>query len=51
MNFAIQKGVSISRSNVHYFKHNDMRDLERVLEEVDQHVKKYPSTFMYFFSF
>ncbi|KAG2185030.1 hypothetical protein INT43_000943 [Umbelopsis isabellina] len=34
VNFAVQKGVQISRSNVRYFKHNDMEDLERVLEEI-----------------
>lgn len=28
---AIQKGVAISRSNVSYFKHNDMKDLENLL--------------------
>ncbi|KAI9138811.1 pyridoxal phosphate-dependent transferase [Paraphysoderma sedebokerense] len=31
--FAIQKGVQISRSRVIYFKHNDMDDLERILQE------------------
>jgi serine palmitoyltransferase len=34
VNFAIQKGIQISRSNVKYFKHNDMADLERVLQQV-----------------
>ncbi|KAK9765895.1 serine palmitoyltransferase component, variant 2 [Basidiobolus ranarum] len=33
-NFAIQKGIQISRSNVRYFKHNDMNDLERVLDGI-----------------
>lgn len=28
---AIQKGVAISRSNVTYFKHNDVNDLENIL--------------------
>ncbi|KAF7722710.1 serine palmitoyltransferase component [Apophysomyces ossiformis] len=32
--FSVQKGVQISRSNIRYFKHNDMNDLERVLEEI-----------------
>ncbi|RKO85134.1 pyridoxal phosphate-dependent transferase [Blyttiomyces helicus] len=32
--FAIQKGLQISRSRVKYFKHNDMEDLERVLESL-----------------
>ncbi|KAF9164855.1 serine palmitoyltransferase component [Actinomortierella ambigua] len=33
-NFAVQKGTQISRSNVKFFKHNDMADLERVLESI-----------------
>ncbi|GAA5803551.1 hypothetical protein HPULCUR_009033 [Helicostylum pulchrum] len=32
--FAIQKGIQISRSIIRWFKHNDMQDLERVLEEI-----------------
>ncbi|KAJ8894923.1 hypothetical protein PR048_000230 [Dryococelus australis] len=32
-NFAIQKGVDASRSKALYFKHNDVEDLERILEE------------------
>ncbi|XP_067938177.1 serine palmitoyltransferase 1-like isoform X2 [Watersipora subatra] len=31
--FPIQKGLEASRSSVRYFKHNDMADLERLLEE------------------
>ncbi|KAJ3280427.1 serine palmitoyltransferase component [Borealophlyctis nickersoniae] len=34
VSFATQKGVQISRSNVKYFKHNDLEDLERVLKQV-----------------
>ncbi|KAF9896114.1 serine palmitoyltransferase component, partial [Lobosporangium transversale] len=33
-NFAIQKGTQISRSVIRWFKHNDMEDLERVLESI-----------------
>jgi serine palmitoyltransferase len=40
VNFAVQKGVQISRSTVRYFKHNDMVDLERVLQEIKQEDKK-----------
>lgn len=39
MNFAIQKGIDASRGNVFYFKHNDVNDLQRLLqyqEEIDQ---------------
>nr|XP_026487233.1 serine palmitoyltransferase 1 [Vanessa tameamea] len=31
--FAIQKGIDAARSTVRYFKHNDMNDLEKLLEE------------------
>lgn len=32
VNFAIQKGLDASRSTIVYFKHNDVKDLERCLE-------------------
>lgn len=32
-NFAIQKGLDASRSAIYFFKHNNMKDLERLLEE------------------
>ncbi|KAG0215952.1 serine palmitoyltransferase component [Mortierella sp. GBA30] len=35
-NFAVQKGTQISRSNIKWFKHNDMADLERVLESIQK---------------
>lgn len=34
VSFSIQKGIQISRSIVRWFKHNDMDDLERVLEDI-----------------
>ena len=34
VNYALQAGVTLSRSEVRYFKHNDLDDLRRVLEEV-----------------
>ncbi|KAJ1566241.1 serine palmitoyltransferase component [Cladochytrium tenue] len=37
---AIMKGVQISRSVVKYFKHNDMDDLERVLNKIQEEAKK-----------
>ena len=40
VNFAIQKGILASRSNVYYFKHNDMQDLERLLQEQEKRDKK-----------
>ncbi|XP_058461879.1 serine palmitoyltransferase 1 [Malaya genurostris] len=33
VNFAIQKGLDASRSKIVFFKHNDVTDLERLLEE------------------
>ena len=30
----LSKGVFLSRANVHWFRHNDMQDLERVLKEL-----------------
>lgn len=33
VNFAIQKGLDASRSRIVFYKHNDMADLERLLEE------------------
>ena len=37
---AIQKGVQISRSNISYFKHNDMKDLENILIKIfNQEIK------------
>ncbi|KAI8851862.1 pyridoxal phosphate-dependent transferase [Chytridium lagenaria] len=33
-NLAIHKGAALSRSTIKYFKHNDMKDLEAVLERV-----------------
>ena len=36
VSFAVQKGVQMSRSHLKWFKHNDIQDLERVLNEIDQ---------------
>ncbi|GAX79061.1 hypothetical protein CEUSTIGMA_g6501.t1 [Chlamydomonas eustigma] len=33
--YPIQQGLTLSRAAVHFFKHNDMQDLERVLREVE----------------
>lgn len=35
-NFAIQKGLQISRSVIRWFEHNDLDDLERVLKEINE---------------
>jgi serine palmitoyltransferase len=36
VNFAIQKGLQISRSTVRWYEHNDMDDLEAVLQEIHE---------------
>ncbi|KAM6501319.1 serine palmitoyltransferase [Amanita muscaria] len=40
VNFAIQKGIQISRSTVRWYDHNDMRSLEEVLEAVEKERQK-----------
>ncbi|XP_054281022.1 serine palmitoyltransferase 1-like [Macrosteles quadrilineatus] len=41
-NFAIQKGLDASRSVIKVFKHNDIKDLERLLEETKKADLKNP---------
>lgn len=42
VNFSIQKGLDASRSNIRYFKHNDMSDLENLLLEQKKIDQKNP---------
>ena len=42
VHFAMQKGIIASRSDVKYFKHNDLDDLERLLNEQEELDKKNP---------
>ncbi|KAI1730025.1 aminotransferase class I and II domain-containing protein [Ditylenchus destructor] len=42
VNFAVQKGLQASRSRIEWFEHNDMDDLERLLEEQAEQDKKAP---------
>lgn len=44
VNFSIQKGLQISRSTIRWYEHNDMEDLERVLEKVKKEMAKKPLT-------
>lgn len=37
---AIQTGLEISRSHIYFFHHNDMDDLERVLQEVNEEFRR-----------
>ncbi|KAG8710392.1 serine palmitoyltransferase component [Ceratobasidium sp. 395] len=40
VNFAIQKGLQISRSTIRWYDHNDLKSLQDVLESVDRESKK-----------
>lgn len=44
VNFAIRKGIQISRSIVRWYEHNDMEDLERVLARITKEQAKKPLT-------
>ena len=44
VNYSIRKGIQICRSSVRYFKHNDMDDMQRVLEKVVKEQAKKPLT-------
>lgn len=41
VNFAIQKGIQISRSTVRWYEHGDYEGLERVLEGIRKEDKRY----------
>jgi serine palmitoyltransferase len=46
-NYAIQTGVNLSRSEVRWFNHNDIKDLERILQSLkDVFVKKQQKVFV-----
>lgn len=40
INFAIQKGLQISRSTIRWFEHNDLKSLEDVLQSVEKERRK-----------
>ncbi|PPQ81369.1 hypothetical protein CVT25_015890 [Psilocybe cyanescens] len=40
VNFAIQKGIQISRSTIRWFDHNDLNSLEEVLVSIEKERKK-----------
>lgn len=44
VNYAIRKGLQICRSTIRYYEHNDMEDLERVLQKVVKDQAKKPLT-------
>ena len=43
-NYAIRKGIQISRSTVRWYEHNDLEDMTRVLEKVISEQAKKPLT-------
>ena len=43
-NYAIRKGLQICRSTIRWYEHNDMEDLERVLQKVVKEQAKKPLT-------
>ncbi|KAL8797548.1 MAG: hypothetical protein Q9195_000365 [Heterodermia aff. obscurata] len=44
VNYAIRKGIQISRSTVRWYDHNDLEDMQRVLERVVKEQAKKPLT-------
>ena len=44
INYSARKGIQISRSTVRWFEHNNMADLERVLQRVTKEQAKKPLT-------
>jgi serine palmitoyltransferase len=44
VNYAIRKGIQISRSTVRWYEHNDLEDMQRVLERVVREQAKKPLT-------
>ena len=44
VNFSTRKGIQISRSTVRWYEHNDIEDLERVLQKVTKEQARKPLT-------
>jgi 7-keto-8-aminopelargonate synthetase-like enzyme len=44
VNFAIQKGLQICRSTIRWYEHNDLEDLERVLQKIVKENSRKPLT-------
>lgn len=38
--YPIQNGCHLSRASIRTFKHNDMADLERILQDIDREYKR-----------
>jgi serine palmitoyltransferase len=44
VNYSIRKGIQLSRSTVYWYEHNDMDDLERVLQRIVKQFARKPLT-------
>ena len=44
VNYAIRKGIQISRSTIRWYEHNDLEDMQKVLEKVVREQAKKPLT-------
>ena len=44
VNYAIRKGIQISRSTVRWYQHNNLEDMQRVLDKVVREQSKKPLT-------
>ncbi|ODQ65901.1 PLP-dependent transferase [Nadsonia fulvescens var. elongata DSM 6958] len=44
INLSVQKGIQMSRVTVRWYQHNDMKDLEKVLEQTNKEFRKRPLT-------
>lgn len=44
VNFSTRKGIQISRSTIRWYEHNDMEDLERVLQKITKEQARKPLT-------
>jgi serine palmitoyltransferase len=44
VNYSIRKGIQLSRSTVYWYEHNDMEDLERVLQKIVKSFARKPLT-------
>nr|UVW99782.1 serine palmitoyltransferase 1 [Laodelphax striatellus] len=42
VNFAVQMGLEASRSDIEYFKHNDVKDLEKLLDQQAERDRRNP---------
>lgn len=51
VNFAIQRGLTLSKSRVYFYKHNDLKDLELILIKINEEHKKVICFHIFAFNF